>query len=105
MNTVLGPLVAEEEEMLGDATAAPVQGAPAIVKGGARGSSSLMTTVGLVEGEILTYLEEHGGTTLRDLVRKLGRSASMVTMGVGALIRERLAQGRQQDTNIFVDPT
>jgi len=62
-----------------------------------------MTSLGLVEGEVLTYLEEHGATMLRELIWKLEQSTAMVTMGVGALIREGLVEGRQQDVNVMVN--
>ena len=100
MRAVWLPLVEDERKRLPVDTA-PVQGAPAIAEGGARGPS-LMTSLGLMEGEVLTYLEEHGATMLRELIRKLGRSTAMVMMGVGALIREGLVEGSQQDVNVMV---
>ncbi len=60
------------------------------------GHISVMTALGIVEGEVLRCLEEHGPTTLRRLVAELDWPAAMVIMGVGALIRERLAQGIQR---------
>ena len=100
MRAVWLPLVEDERRRLPD-NAAPVHGVPAIAEGGA-GGPSLMTSWGLVEGEVLTYLEEHGATILRELIRKLGRSTAMVMMGVGALVREGLVEGRQQDVNVMV---
>lgn len=100
MSAVLSPLAEDERKRL-PINAAPVHGVPAIAEGGTRGSS-LITPLGLVEGDVLTYLEEHGATGLRDLTRALGWSASMVRMGVGALIREGLVEGKQQGANVMV---
>ncbi len=102
MSEVQLPLVEEEGTQL-PINAAPTHGVPAIAEGGTRGPS-LMTPLGLVEGAVLTYLDEHGATRLRDLTRTLGWSASMVRMGVGALIREGLVEGRYQDLNVIVSP-
>ena len=66
-------------------------------------SPSLMTRVGLVEGEILTYLEGHGTTTLRRLIRDLEWTAPLVMMGVGALIREGLVRAVQHDLEVLVE--
>jgi len=65
--------------------------------------ASLMTPLGLVEGEILTYLEEHGATTLGGLVRQLEWPAKMVMMAVGALVREGLARATQHELEILVE--
>ncbi len=99
MRAVWLPLVEGERKRLPD-HAEPVQNVPTSAEGGAR-SPSLMTPLGLMEGAVLTYLEEHGATMLRDLIRKLGRSAAMVTMGVGALIREGLVEGRHQNLDVL----
>ena len=63
---------------------------------------SLITPLGLVEGDILTFLEEHGATTLRRLIRGLEWPARMVMMGVGALVRERLVQAMQLDVEVVL---
>jgi len=66
------------------------------------GELQLMTTLGIIEGEVLTYLNEHGPTTLRRLVEELDWPAPFITMGVGALIRKALAQGNQERLDILV---
>ena len=64
---------------------------------------SLMTRLGLVEGEVLTYLEEHGTTALRRLVRGLEWPAPLVMMGVGALIRGGLVRATQHDLEVLLE--
>ena len=54
--------------------------------------SRLMTTLGLIEGEILTFLDDHGAGDIPELVQQLGRPGLLVTMAVGALIRDRLVR-------------
>ena len=65
---------------------------------------SLLTPLGIIEGEILTALEEHGPTTLRRLIRELKWPTPMVMMAIGALIRERLVRATQQELNLVIEP-
>ena len=65
---------------------------------------SLITTLGVIEGEALTYLEQHGATPLRRLVRELEWPAPMVMMGVGALVREGLVRATPHDLEVVVEP-
>ena len=67
------------------------------------GDRSLMTPLGIIEGDILTYLERHGTTSMRRLVRELEGPASLVVMAVGALIRGGLARAVQHDLEIIVE--
>jgi uncharacterized membrane protein len=64
--------------------------------------SSLMTPLGLVEGEVLAYLDRQGIATLRRLNQQLGWPAYMVMMAVGALIRAGLVRGIQHDLEVVV---
>ena len=64
---------------------------------------SLMTPIGIVEGEVLTYLEEHGATTLRHLTREMGWPTTMIMMAVGALVRAGLARATQHELEVIVD--
>ena len=64
----------------------------------------LITTLGLVEGEVLTVLEAHGATTARGLVQELEWPAWMVVMAVGALIRERLVRATPRELELIVEP-
>lgn len=66
--------------------------------------NSIVTPLGIVEGEVLMHLEEHGSTTLRHLVRELGWPTSMVMMAVGALIRQGLVLGTQRELEVLVEP-
>lgn len=65
---------------------------------------SIVTLVGLVEGDVLTYLDTHRATPLRRLARELEWPSAMVFMGVGALIRQGLARGVQHDLEVIVEP-
>jgi hypothetical protein len=66
------------------------------------GGQPVITTLGLVEGDVLTYLERHGTTTLRHLIRQLDWPARMVMMAVGGLIREHLVQATQRELEVLV---
>jgi len=65
-------------------------------------SSSLMTPLALVEGDVLTYLERDGTTTLRRLIRELEWPARMVMMGVGALVREGLVRATKRELEVLL---
>jgi len=62
-----------------------------------------MTPLGLLTGEILMHLEAYGATTVRKLIQVLEAPISLVTMGVGALIRGGLVSGSQQRAEILVE--
>lgn len=64
--------------------------------------ASLMTPLGLVEGEILTCLEAQGATAMRGLIRELDWPAPMVWMAAGALVRDGLARATQHDLEIVL---
>lgn len=69
------------------------------------GRASLMTPLGLVEGEVLTYLDSqdtHGVATLEQLSHELRWPTHLVMMAVGALIRAGLVQGVQQGIHVIV---
>ncbi len=66
--------------------------------------ASLITTLGLIEGEVLTFLEERGATTLRGLIRELQWPARMIMMAVGALIREHLVRTTQRELEVIIEP-
>ena len=71
---------------------------------GAGATRSVMTSVGLVEGDILTYLDEHGATSLRHLIRVLEWPSAMVLMGIGALIRTGMVRGLQRELEVLIEP-
>ena len=64
--------------------------------------ASLMTSVGIVAGEILLYLDRQRSTTLQQLRRELPWSSQAITMAVGALIRGRLAHGIEQSGAVII---
>ncbi len=66
-------------------------------------ATSLMTPLALVEGDILTHLEEYGATTLRRLIRSLEWPSRMVMMGVGGLIRQGLVRGVQLELDVVIE--
>ena len=65
--------------------------------------ASLMTPLGLISGDVLTYLEERGATAVRRIVRDLEWPAQMVTMAIGALIREGLVRAVQHDLEVIIE--
>ena len=66
-------------------------------------AASLMTPLGIIGGEVLTYLEEHGATALRRLIRDLEWPAQIVMMAVGALVREGLVRAVQHDLEVILE--
>lgn len=64
----------------------------------------LITTLGLIEGEVLTFLEDHGAMTLRGLIQELDWPSRMVMMAVGALIREHLVRATQRELEVILEP-
>jgi hypothetical protein len=67
--------------------------------------TSVMTSLGLIGGEVLLYLETCGAASARQLVRTLEWPVDMVYMAIGALIRQGLIQVSQNKDEIFVEPT
>jgi len=65
---------------------------------------SLMTTLGVVSGEVLTCLEEHGTTSLRRVIRELAWPSQLVVMAVGALVRDGLVRAEQHDLEVLLEP-
>jgi hypothetical protein len=66
--------------------------------------SSLVTQLGIIEGEVLTCLERHGRTTLRQIIRDLEWPAPIVTMAVGAAIRQGLVRAVRRDLEVVLEP-
>ncbi len=65
---------------------------------------SLVTHLGIIEGEVLTYLEQHGTTALRQLIRDLEWPAPMITMAIGAAIRQGLVRAIRHDLEVVLEP-
>ena len=47
----------------------------------------VITSLGIIEGEVLKYLEQFGASTLNQLIRDLDWPGQLVTMAVGELVR------------------
>ena len=67
-------------------------------------SASLRTLVGIVGGEVLTYVEEQGATPMRRLIRELEWPSQVVIMAVGALVREGLVQAMSHELEVIIEP-
>lgn len=67
-------------------------------------ADGLITMLGVVEGDILLYLDICGATPVRRLIRELAWPGAMVTMAVGALIREGLVRSHQHELDVIVEP-
>ena len=65
--------------------------------------ASLMTPLGLVEGEVLDYVEEKGSSMLVSVIRDLAWPAPVVVMAVGALVREGLIRAKKRDQGIELE--
>ena len=64
---------------------------------------SLITPLGLIEGEALTALEQAGVVPMRRLIRELDWPAPMVIMAVGALIRQGLVRATRHDLEVMIE--
>ena len=64
---------------------------------------SLITSLALVEGDVLAYLERQRTTTLRHLVRELEWPSRLILMGLGALVREGLVRAVQRELEFLVE--
>ena len=63
-----------------------------------------MTRLGVIEGEVMTYLEARGTTGLRQVIRELDWPMRQVVMAVGSLIRRGLVLGVQRDLELLLEP-
>ena len=79
---------------------------PAVEHLGARPieAPSLMTVIGLAEGEVLLHLEANGATPLRGLIRALPQPAPIVTMAIGSLIRKGLIRAVPHELEVVLEP-
>ena len=65
---------------------------------------SLMTRIGILEGDVLAYLEEHGSTVMRRVTRELEGPFPLIMMAIGALVRRGLVRAVQHDLEIILEP-
>ncbi len=70
---------------------------------GARGAPAVMTEIGLIGGDVLIYVDEHGTTPLRRIIRDLDWPAPLVFMAVGALVRAGLVRAIRHDLEMIVE--
>lgn len=64
--------------------------------------ASLMTPLGLIEGDVLNLIESNGAMILKDLVREMRWPETMVLMSVGALIRSGLIQAKRHSHFVYL---
>jgi hypothetical protein len=67
-------------------------------------TASVHTSLGLVEGDVLLYLDQRGATPMRRIIRDLEWPSPMVTMAIGALIREDLVSATQHELELIITP-
>jgi len=48
----------------------------------------MITEIGIMAGDIWHYLDNHGKSSLNDLVREIGKERDLALMSVGWLARE-----------------
>ena len=63
----------------------------------------IITNLGIISGEILTDLEQHGSSTMRRLIRELSWPMPLVVMAIGALVREGLIRASQHDLEVVIE--
>lgn len=59
--------------------------------------------LGIVEGDLLEYLEAHGPTSVYRLVQSQDWPAPLVLMAVGALARQGLVRGSERQLELVLD--
>ncbi len=65
--------------------------------------ASLITSLGLVEGDVLDFVETKGPVALKDIVQELTWPEAMVMMSAGALIRDGLVQAKRHNKHIYLE--
>jgi hypothetical protein len=63
----------------------------------------LMTALGLIGGDVLTYLDEHGVGRLDELSQRIDWPRWMTLMGVGALVRQGLVRAMRQTDGVTIE--
>ena len=66
---------------------------------------STVTNLGVIEGEILQYLDVHGATPIRQVIRELSWPGAMVSTTIGALAREGLIRALRREREVVVEST
>ncbi len=70
----------------------------------AREDPAIITEVGVAAGEVLLYLDEHGATPVRRVIRELACPAPITFMAMGALVREGLVRAVRHDLEVILEP-
>ncbi len=65
-------------------------------------TASIITSLGLLSGEILLYLDVHRKATAGQLSKELGWAVPMVMMAIGTLIRQGLVLARPSNLEIMI---
>lgn len=63
----------------------------------------LMTALGLIGGDVLTYLDDHGAARLEELSQRIDWPRWMTLMGVGALVRQGLVRAMRQADGVTIE--
>ncbi len=66
--------------------------------------TSVITTLGLIGGEVLVYLETCGPVSASEIVKKLVWPHEMTYMAIGALVRQRLVSATASNGEIVIHP-
>ncbi len=65
---------------------------------------SLMTPLGLIEGDILRHLETRALTVIQDLIHDLEWPAHMILMAAGSLVRQGHVRAIQNKGIVALEP-
>lgn len=68
-----------------------------------RNDASLMTPIGIAEGDMLFYLEQKGTAYLGDMATHLEWPKPVMMLAAGALIRNGLIKARRYDNHIVLE--
>jgi len=64
--------------------------------------ASLFTSISLIEGEILNFMDGKGEAMLTDIVNQLGFPEPIILMGIGGLIREGLVTAKRKNRFVLL---
>jgi DNA-binding MarR family transcriptional regulator len=75
-----------------------------LIKEPAMKNTNLIITIGIIEGEILTYLENSGKATMAELTRDLEWPSSFLWMALGALVKGGLVLTEKHELDMVIYP-
>lgn len=70
---------------------------------GSADNTSLMTRLGLIEGDVLIFLERSSPVSLPQLMDDLKWPPCSVAMAVGSLLRQRMIRAAEENDEVFVE--